>query len=147
MANFVNPRTATQIKYESSLSTFTHASQLITMQKGRLCFHKVINNFIVVQMQYEHKSWTDHFFKRKFVSLCSMNSTLLTNQQKRECFSPYQYVKMYKAQDFKTRMLQYLILFGTVYEFRHKRYSRILKQNVVLILPDYHSFCYLKELP
>ena len=52
---------------------------------------------------------------------------------------------MYKAWDFKTRILQYLIIFGTVYQFRHKRYSKTLKQNGVLILPDYHSFCYLKN--
>ena len=36
-------------------------------------------------------------------------------------FSPYQYVKMCKAQDLKTQILQYSILFGTVYQFRHKR--------------------------
>ena len=86
MTNFVDPRKAIQIKYEPSLSTFTHALLLITMQKGRLCSHIVINNFIVVQMQHEYKSWTDKFFKRKFVSLRSMNSTLFTNQQKRWCF-------------------------------------------------------------
>ena len=43
-------------------------------------------------------------------------------------------------------MLQYLILFGTVDQFRHKRYSNILKQNGVLFLKAYHSFCYLEEL-
>ena len=86
MTNFFDRRKATQIKYEPSSSTFRHALQLITMQKGRLCCHIVINNFIFFQMQYEHKSWTDNFFKRKFVSLCSMSSTLFTNQQKRWCF-------------------------------------------------------------
>ena len=84
MTNFVDPQKATQIKYEPSSST--HALQLITMQKGTSCCHIIINNFIVVQMQYEHKSWTDNFFKIKLVSLCSMNSTLFTNQQKRWCF-------------------------------------------------------------
>ena len=88
MTNFVDPRKATEIKYDPSLSTFTHAWLLITMQKGRLCCHIAINNFIVVQMQHEYKSWTDKFFKRKFVSLYSMNSTLFTNQQKRWCLSP-----------------------------------------------------------
>ena len=56
MANFDDPRKATQIKYEPSSSTFTHALLLIIMQKGRLCYHIVINNFIVVQMQHQHKS-------------------------------------------------------------------------------------------
>ena len=83
MTNFIDPWKATQIKYEPSSSIFTRALQLITMQIGRLCCHIVINNFIVFQMQYEHKSWTDNFFKREFVSLCSMNSTLFTNQRKR----------------------------------------------------------------
>ena len=86
MTNFFDRRKATQIKYEPSSSTFRHALQLITMQKGRLCCHIVINNFLFFQMQYEHKPWTDNFFKRKFVSLCSMSSTLFTNQQKRCCF-------------------------------------------------------------
>ena len=52
MTNFVDPWKATQIKYEPSSSTFTDALQLITMQKGRLCCHIVISNFIVFQMQY-----------------------------------------------------------------------------------------------
>ena len=55
MTNFADPRKATQMTYEPSLSTFTHALQLITMQKGRLCCHRAINNFIGFQMQYEHK--------------------------------------------------------------------------------------------
>ena len=33
MANFDDPRKATQIKYEPSSSTFTHALLLIIMQK------------------------------------------------------------------------------------------------------------------
>ena len=52
MTNFIDPWKATQIKYEPSSSTSTHVLQLITMQKGRLCCHIVINNFIVFQMQY-----------------------------------------------------------------------------------------------
>ena len=87
MTNFVDPRKATQIKYEPSSSTFRHALLLITMQKGRLCCDIVNNNFIAVQMQHKYKSWTDNFFKRKCVSLCSMNSMLLTNQQKRWCYT------------------------------------------------------------
>ena len=49
MTNYVDPRKATQMKYEHSSSTFTLALQLITMQKGRSCFHIVINNLIVFQ--------------------------------------------------------------------------------------------------
>ena len=62
MTNFVDPRKATQIKYEPSSRTFTPALQLITMHKGRSCRNIVINNLIVFQMQYKHKSWTDTFF-------------------------------------------------------------------------------------
>ena len=47
MTNSVDPRKATQTKYELSHSTFTTALQLITMQKGRSSGHKVINNLIV----------------------------------------------------------------------------------------------------
>ena len=86
MINFVDPRKATQIKYELSSSAFASALQLITMQKGRSSCHVVINNLIVFQMQYEHNSWTDISFKKKFISLCSMNSTWFAIQQKQWCF-------------------------------------------------------------
>ena len=88
MTNFFDRRKATQIKYEPSSSTFRHALQLITMQKGRLCCHIVINNFIVFQMQYVNMgiSHEQIMFLKKIVSLCSMNSTLFTNQQERWCF-------------------------------------------------------------
>ena len=88
MTNFIDPWKATQIKYEPSSSTFTHALPLITMQKGRLCCHIVINNFIVFQMIYINMgiSHEQIMFLKKIISLCSMNSTLFTNQQEQWCF-------------------------------------------------------------
>ena len=56
MTNYVDPRKATQMKYEHLSSTFILAFLLITMQKGRSCCHIVINNLIVFQIQYENKS-------------------------------------------------------------------------------------------
>ena len=49
MTNYIDPRNATQMKYEHSSSTFTLAFLFITMQKGSSCFHIVINNLIVFQ--------------------------------------------------------------------------------------------------
>ena len=56
MTNFVDLQKDIQINYEPSSSNFTSALQLIAMKKGRSCFHIVINNLIVFQMQYEHQS-------------------------------------------------------------------------------------------